>query len=83
MASTKRMKGERSVEVGGATWSYRLGRGNAVIVLPTGKKLVVRYADLTGRSPDIIERGQWKGTSDGMVTPEHVRRYIRRHLVAP
>ncbi len=69
-----------SVEVDGVTWRYQLGRGNAVIVLPDGKKVIVGYARLTDRSPDTIERGQYKGTSDGMVTPEHVRRYIRQHL---
>jgi hypothetical protein len=76
------MKGERRIEVDGVTWRYRFGCDNVVIVLRNGKKVIVNYSTLTGRTPDLIERGQWKGTSDGMVTPEHVRHYIRKHLTA-
>lgn len=60
-------------------WLYRLGRGNAVITSPQGKKTRVRYETLTGRSPNTLERGQWKKTSDGMICPSHVKSYIASH----
>jgi len=73
------MKGERKVDVDGEVWSCRLGRSHAVIVSPGGHKSVVDFSTLTGRSWDTLERGQWKGMRDGMVVPDHVRTYVRKH----
>jgi len=71
----------RKVQVGGETWEFTTGKGNAVIKNPrTGKKTIVNYLKLTGRDWNTIERGQWKRTSDGMVTPGHVKAYIARYL---
>jgi hypothetical protein len=75
----RKMKGEREARVGDETWGFRMGRQNVVIVTPDGRKSFVDFVTLTGRSWGTLERGQWKGTSDGMVTPEHVKRYIRKH----
>lgn len=79
LAERRPMKGERRVDVDGESWSFKIGRGAAVIIAPNGKKSVVSLAALTGRSPDTIERGQRKGTRDGMVVPDHVRNHVRRH----
>lgn len=72
----------RKIEVDGIVWEYRMGTGNAVIrstkITPVFK-FIVNYSTLTGRSWDIIERGQRKKTSDGMVTPKHIADYIRKH----
>lgn len=76
------MKGERLVQVGMETWSFRIGRELAVIVSPGGYKSRVSLSTITGRPGDMLERGQWKGTSDGMVTPTHVREYIIGHRSA-
>lgn len=71
----------RTMQLTEGTWRYRFGEGAAVIRFPNdGKSVVVDYAILTGRTPDTIERGQWKKTSDGMVSPGHVRGWIRRHF---
>lgn len=71
----------RKVHVGGQVWEFRTGKGAAVIKNPrTGKSTIVNYAKLTGRTWDTLERGQWKRTSDGMVTPAHVKAYIEKHL---
>ena len=67
----------RKINVDGAVWEYRIGKGAAVLVAPDGKKAVVGLDKLTGRSWDTLERGQWKRTSDGMVTPKDVAAYIR------
>lgn len=66
----------RKMIIGDQTWEYQFGKGNAVIKSPEGKKTVVDYSKLTGKSWDIIERGQRKKTSDGEVTPQHVKNYI-------
>jgi hypothetical protein len=35
--------------------------------------------DLIGNTPELVERGRWKGTSDGMVTPAMVKAFIGKH----
>ena len=75
------MSGWRTMQVSGKKWRYRFGLGNAVIRGTDGKSTVVGYEDLTGRSSAVIERGQWKKTTDGMVKPGHVRGWIRKHLL--
>jgi len=72
----------RKVQVGGETWEFMTGKGAAVIKNPrTGKKTIVDYSILTSRTWNVIERGQWKKTIDGMVTPGHVKAYIEGHLI--
>jgi hypothetical protein len=71
----------RKIDVDGEEWEFSTGKGNAVIKNPrTGKKAIVDYSILTGRTWNVLERGQWKKTIDGMVTPGHVSGYIRKHL---
>ncbi len=71
----------RKMVIDEATWEYMFGTGNAVIKSPTGIKTVVNYSVLTGRSWDILERGQHKKTSDGMVKPKHIKAYIVNTLM--
>lgn len=73
------MKGERYLSVDGESWGYRVGKQNTVIVRPNDTKIIVGNHALTGTDPSTFERGQRKGTSDGMVTPDHVRTYILAH----
>ena len=75
------MKGERTVTVDGKTWGYRVGVGNTVIVAPDGKKTIVKNHVLAGTTPSMFERGQYKHTRDGMVTPGHLYGYIANNLV--
>lgn len=37
----------------------------------------VGNSELRSVDPDTFEKGQYKGTSDGMVTPSMIERYIR------
>lgn len=67
------MKGDRKIVVDGIEHTYRIGRSNAVV---DGK--IVRLDKLTGRDWATIERGQRKRTTDGMVTPADVERWIRK-----
>jgi hypothetical protein len=75
------MTAMRKVIVYGQAWEFSTGRFNAVIKNPhTKKKMIVDFAKLTGRSWDILERGQHKRTIDGMIKPGHVKAYIEKHL---
>jgi hypothetical protein len=68
------------VHVGGKIWKYRVGRSNVVINSPEGKRITVNHSELTGRTWDTIERGQWKRTQDGMILPCHVKEYVERYI---
>ncbi len=71
----------RKVLVNGQAWEFSVGRFNAVIKNPsTKKKTIVDFSKLTGRTWDILERGQYRRTSDGMIKPGHVKAYIEEHL---
>jgi hypothetical protein len=72
---------KRTFTVDGRKWTCEFGRGNVSIRAEDGHRVVVDYHKLTGRSWDVIERGQWKKTSDGMITPACVKRYISEKLV--
>jgi hypothetical protein len=75
---------QRTLTIGGLKWVCVFGKGAVSIrSATTGRRIVVSYQDLTGRSIDSIERGQWKKTSDGMVTPADVRAYIEKKLLRP
>jgi hypothetical protein len=69
----------RHLVIEGEKWSYSIGRGAAVLVAPNGHKSVVFLKTLTGRDPDLIDRGRRKKTSDGMIMPAEIKRYIRGH----
>jgi hypothetical protein len=66
----------RRIVLNTVVWKYQVGKKNVVIIDPHGNKLVVASHILKGVTPDTFERGQWKRTSDGMVTPSEIRKYI-------
>jgi len=75
-------RNQRTLVLGDKTYRYCITRcGGAVIYTPNGKKHVASFFELTGCSPDTYERGVWKRTSDGMVRPRTVRKYIQRELL--
>jgi len=78
----KRSRSWRKVEVAGVRYRWRYGRGTIEIRRDEDGQVMLRVADyeLRGTTPDLFERGQWKGTSDGYVTPAMVRRAIERSL---
>jgi len=71
----------RNMVIGEQTWQFRFGAQSVVIKSPEGKSTIVDYSKLTGKSWGIIERGQYKKTEDGMVTPRFVRKYIEENLI--
>jgi len=66
----------RKIEVNGKTFQYLIGRSAVVIYDDTDKRHYARVDEVKGLSPDIIERGRYKKTSDGMVTPKNVAHWI-------
>lgn len=72
----------KAVHIKGKEWNYKIGRGNIVISNPiTTKKHLVGLSTLTGRASDVVERGRWKKTSDGMIKPSDVKKFIERNLL--
>ena len=55
-------------------WSYR--GGGVKVWGPNGFKAHPDCEAVTGRTNAVLERGQWKKTSDGYVTPGMVRRWL-------
>ena len=73
----------RRVHVNGEVYTYRVGKQSLVIRLPSGKSVCVGCAEVKGdMTPDDFDRGKWKSTSDGMILPSEVSKYIEEHIVA-
>lgn len=68
----------RKLIVKDAEWTYYIGKTSAVLRAPDGRKKTVGLDVLTGRSFDILDRGRWKKSSDGMMTPSDVAAYIEK-----
>lgn len=80
----KPQRGCRKMVVEGQTWWWLFKGRNCVLWPPSpgldpgkhGRKAFVDTMALTGRWPEAFDRGQWKRTTDGMITPGMVRDYI-------
>ena len=71
----------RKLHIQGRVWHWRVGQGGVVIQLPGSiKKITVMAADIKGITPDSVDRGRWKKTSDGMIRPGEVKSYIEKNL---
>ncbi len=67
----------RQITVNGKTYQWKCGK-NSLRVKNFG---YVRLSDLTGLTQNLIDRGRHKQTSDGMITPAHVEKYIKENTV--
>ena len=72
------MKKPRKMVLASGTWKYVVGRGCVRVVAPNGRAAVVWISTLKGISEEAFERGRWKRTRDGAVTPREVRAWIER-----
>ena len=73
----RHVRKSRRVHVNGKVWIYRVGKGGGVVIYGPNDERISMYASwLKGQTPDLFERGQWKKTSDGMLKPRHVKRFI-------
>lgn len=74
-------RGWRTLKIESREWTYRVSRDN--VTFRDEHDCLVANVDilvLTGRSGDTIERGRRKETSDGMVTPGQVAKYVGEHM---
>ena len=71
----------RKLELPSGTWHYKIGVSSAQIRGPNGEDANVGAHEINGRTPDTLERGRHKKTTDGMVTPGDVRRYIENVML--
>ena len=68
----------RTITVGGTKYRYKIGKGTTVIRLDDNSVFrKVGNHVLRGVTPDTFARGQWKRTSDGMVTPKDIAEFIQ------
>lgn len=73
------MKGLRKIVVPGPEhWTYKVFLSCTLLFDPKGKKYVVPTTHMTGRDWNTLERGQWKKTDDGWVTPRHIAEFIQQ-----
>lgn len=64
----------RQIVVDERAYRYTIGRVYTTIY---GMDSIIPNSELIGVTPWTYEKGQHKGTSDGMVTPSMIERYIR------
>lgn len=71
----------RTITVDGLKWYYHVGtdslEARAAETNGSHWKLWGSLSEITKRSPETIERGRHKKTSDGMVTPRQIAGWIR------
>ena len=68
----------RRIHVQGIEWAYRVGRGGNVIAYSEkGERKLSNAWTIKGwTDPETFARGQWKKTSDGMVTPRDIEKWL-------
>ena len=68
----------RTILVGEVIWRFKVGKQSVIAYSEHGERLCEHCYVLKGlHSPDIYDRGQWKKTSDGMITPKDVHTWIK------
>jgi hypothetical protein len=60
----------------GEKWIYRIGQQVTVIISPDGHRHNVDNSTIKGVTPATFARGQHKQTSDGMLYPSDIQRWI-------
>jgi len=68
--------GWRNITVDGDLYRWRVGR-SYVQIRGGGIRDTFTCGAVKGLTPDLFDRGKWKQTSDGMIMPSDVSRFIR------
>lgn len=77
----KKPKGWRQITIDGVAHRFRVAQTGTVVICRGNVKHVTMAWKLKEQSsPDEFERGQWKRTRDGAVTPAEITKYIREHF---
>lgn len=72
-------RGVRRLHIDGVEYLYSI-TGSKVLFFLEGRKIVADFTEVTGRTLDVLERGEWKRTCDGMVTPRDCKAFLVRIL---
>ncbi len=81
MAKKKKTRYNRKAHIQGREWRWFVGRWNIAFLGPDREKFYASFNDVTGKSSDEIERGQWKGYFS--ITPFEVKQYLLERLGLP
>jgi len=69
----------RKIVVDGKEWAYRVGKISVIAYSEDGERRCEPAWKILGLDcPDTFARGQWKKTSDGMLTPKAVAEWLRK-----
>lgn len=70
----------RKIVVDGIVWRWRTGMGGNVVARTLcGKRKHGTAYEIKGWSdPSVWERGQWKKTSDGMLYPSDIAKWLKQ-----
>lgn len=75
-------KGIRWLHINGVQYKWQVSKhGTVTIELPDGKEIYPSGHEVVGLTPFYFEKGQYKGTIDGMVTPERIKKYIINNIL--
>ena len=75
--SFEKRKG-RLIVVDGVKWKWRVGkRCGTVAYSEHGERRLTHASIIKGISYDTFDRGQWKGTMDGMITPADIAEWLK------
>jgi hypothetical protein len=71
--------GVRKLHIDGVEYLYKI-KGHTVQFFLEDKKIVADISTVSGKGWDLIERGQYKKTDDGYVTPGHCKAFLTEFL---
>jgi hypothetical protein len=67
----------RLIVVNGVKWKYTIGKDCIVAYSENGERKCEKCWIVRGSyDPDVYDRGQWKKTQDGMLTPSYIERWL-------
>lgn len=70
----------RQITVDGQQYRVRVGHSFTRLTTERATSRYIPNHVILGLTPADFERGQWKKTSDGMVIPSMLRKYIHENL---
>ncbi len=65
----------RRIVVDGCTWLYHVGRSNVAFRGP--QTFVATVGEVKGIDSELVERGRWKVSSDGMICPADIATFLK------
>ena len=73
-------KAKRNISVDRKVYKWVVGGPGIILWDEYNKQYKASIEEVTGLSVSVFEKGQEKGTHDGMITPAMVAKWIKTHL---